>query len=125
MLAVASLFREAVQVTPPSDEVVSIVALPDELLQHIFKQVCNDVCNMIDPRAAVALSRAGHRMRAATQALDESNSRILTHLVAFFANATCFLRAFWSSTHKSFFRRAVFLLLPSALSPGGDTTQRC
>ena len=69
MLAVASLFREAVQVTPPSDEVVSIVTLPDELLQHIFKQVCNDVCNMIDPRAAVALSRAGHRMRAATQAL--------------------------------------------------------
>jgi len=69
MLAVASLFREAVQVTPPSDEVVSMVALPDELLQHIFKQVCNDVCNMIDPRAAVALSRAGHRMRAATQAL--------------------------------------------------------
>ena len=36
MLTVASLFREAVQVTPPSDEVVSMVALPDELLQHIF-----------------------------------------------------------------------------------------
>ena len=69
MLTVASLFREAVQVTPPSDEVVSMVALPDELLQHIFKQACNDACNVLDPRAAVALSRASHGIRAAAQAL--------------------------------------------------------
>ena len=48
---------------------VSMVALPDELLQHIFKQACNDACNVLDPRAAVALSRASHGIRAAAQAL--------------------------------------------------------
>ena len=42
MVSVASLFREAVQVAPAADEVdalpaVSMVALPNELLQHIFK----------------------------------------------------------------------------------------
>ena len=49
---VASLFRDAVQVTPAADEVdalVSMVALPDELLQHIFRQACN----VLEPRRAV------------------------------------------------------------------------
>ena len=44
MVVVASLFRDAVQVTPAADEVdalpaVSMDALPNELLQHIFKRV--------------------------------------------------------------------------------------
>ena len=48
---VVSLFREAVRVTPAANEVdalpvASMGALPDELLQHIFKQACN----VLDPR---------------------------------------------------------------------------
>ena len=71
---VASLFRDAVQVTPAVDEVgalpavsgaVSMVALPDELLQHIFKQACN----VLDPGLAVALSSVSNELRTATQAL--------------------------------------------------------
>ena len=63
MVSVASLFRDAVQVTPTFDGVdalpavsgaVSMVALPDELLQHIFKQACNS----LEPRPAVYLSSA-------------------------------------------------------------------
>ena len=63
MVIVASLFRDAVQVTPTFDGVdalpavsgaVSMVALPDELLQHIFKQACNS----LEPRPAVYLSSA-------------------------------------------------------------------
>eukprot|EP00964_Phaeocystis_antarctica_P157344 scaffold127482_cov66-Phaeocystis_antarctica.AAC.1 len=74
-VSVASLFRDAVQVTPVADEevdalpavsgVVSMLALPDELLQHIFKQACN----VLDPRLAVALSSASNELRTATQAL--------------------------------------------------------
>eukprot|EP00964_Phaeocystis_antarctica_P103613 scaffold68867_cov63-Phaeocystis_antarctica.AAC.2 len=63
---VASLSRGAVQVTPVIDRVdtlsvVSMVALPDELLQHIFKQACN----VLEPR--LALSSASHGLWAATQ----------------------------------------------------------
>eukprot|EP00964_Phaeocystis_antarctica_P097074 scaffold63262_cov64-Phaeocystis_antarctica.AAC.1 len=70
MGSVASLFRDAVQVTPAADEVdalpaVSMVALPNELLQHIFKQACN----VLEPRVAVALSSASHGLWASTQAL--------------------------------------------------------
>ena len=66
---VASRFRDAVQVTPAADEVVdallavSMVALPDELLQHIFRQACNP----LKPRRAVALSSASHGLWAVTQ----------------------------------------------------------
>ena len=67
---VASLFRDAVQVTPAANGVdalpaVSMVALPNELLQHIFKQACNP----LEPRLAVALSSACHGLRALTLAL--------------------------------------------------------
>ena len=70
MAIVASLFREAVQVTPVADEVdalpaVSMVALPNELLQHIFKQACNS----LEPRTAVYLSSANNELRTATEAL--------------------------------------------------------
>eukprot|EP00964_Phaeocystis_antarctica_P097664 scaffold63748_cov65-Phaeocystis_antarctica.AAC.1 len=74
MVSVASLFRDAVQVAPAADDVdalpavsgvVSMVALPDELLQHIFKQACN----VLDPGLAVALSSASNELRTATQAL--------------------------------------------------------
>ena len=46
-----ALPRGGVQVTPAADEVdalpvASMGALPDELLQHIFKQACN----VLDPR---------------------------------------------------------------------------
>ena len=44
-------------------EVASMVALPDELLQHIFRQACN----VLDPRCAVALSSASHGLWALTQ----------------------------------------------------------
>ena len=57
---------------PPSNEVdalvpeaSTVVALPDELLQHILKQEWN----VLDPRAAVAFSSASHGLWAATQAL--------------------------------------------------------
>ena len=65
---VASLFRDAVHVTPAADEVdalpaASMVALPDELLQHIFRQACN----VLEPRRAVALSSASHGLWAVTQ----------------------------------------------------------
>ena len=65
---VASLFRDAVQVTPMIDDedalpAVSMVALPDELLQHIFRQACN----ALEPRRAVALSSASHGLWAVTQ----------------------------------------------------------
>eukprot|EP00964_Phaeocystis_antarctica_P055233 scaffold32489_cov63-Phaeocystis_antarctica.AAC.3 len=77
MAIVASLFREAVQVTPAADEVdalpvvsgvsgaVSMVALPNELLQHIFKQACNS----LEPRLAVYLSSASNELRELMQAL--------------------------------------------------------
>eukprot|EP00964_Phaeocystis_antarctica_P025358 scaffold14247_cov67-Phaeocystis_antarctica.AAC.1 len=74
MVSVPSLFREAVQVTPVADGVDalpavsgvgSMVALPDELLQHIFTQLCN----VLDPRAAVYLSSVSNELRTATQAL--------------------------------------------------------
>ena len=54
---------------PPCDEVdtllpaVSMVALPTELLQHIFQQA-RDV---LDPRTAVALSGVSSELRTATQ----------------------------------------------------------
>ena len=71
MATVASRFRAAVyrciavQVTPAADEVdalpaASMVALPDELLQHIFRQACN----VLEPRVAVALSSASHGLWA-------------------------------------------------------------
>ena len=46
MATVASLFRDAVQVIPAAEQVdalpaASMVALPDELLRHIFRQACN------------------------------------------------------------------------------------
>ena len=68
MAIVASLFRDAVQVTPAADDedalpAVSMVALPDELLQHIFRQACN----ALEPRRAVALSSASHGLWAVTQ----------------------------------------------------------
>ena len=66
MATVASLYRDAVQVTPAAGEVdalVSMVALPDELLQHIFRQACNP----LEPRRAVALSSASHGLWALTQ----------------------------------------------------------
>ena len=57
---------------PPSNEVdalvpeaSTVVALPDELLQHILKQEWN----VLDPRAAVAFSSASHGLWAATEAL--------------------------------------------------------
>ena len=56
-------------VMPPSDEVdalqpaVSMVALPSELLQHLFQQA-RDV---LDPRTAVALSGVSSELRRATQ----------------------------------------------------------
>ena len=71
--AVTSRFRDAVQVTPPPDEVdalplvVSMVDLPDELLEHIFKHVYN----CLDPRVAVALSSVCNALRTATRALLE------------------------------------------------------
>ena len=70
MGVVASLFHDAVQVTPAADEVdalpaVSMDALPNELLQHIFKQACNP----LEPHLAVYLSSASHGLRALTQAL--------------------------------------------------------
>ena len=68
MATVASRFRDAVQVTPATDDedalpAVSMVALPDELLQHIFRQACN----VLEPRRAVALSSASHGLWALTQ----------------------------------------------------------
>ena len=42
-----------------------MVALPNELLQHIFKQACN----VLDPGLAVALSSASNELRVSTQAL--------------------------------------------------------
>ena len=57
------------QLTPPSEDALpeasTVVALPDELLQLIFKQACN----VLDPGAAVAFSSASHGLWAATQAL--------------------------------------------------------
>ena len=55
---------------PPSEvdallEASTVVALPDELLQHILKQEWN----VLNPRAAVAFSSASHGLWAATQAL--------------------------------------------------------
>ena len=55
---------------PPSEvdallEASTVVALPDELLQHILKQEWN----VLDPRAAVAFSSASHGLWTATQAL--------------------------------------------------------
>ena len=55
MASVASLFRSAMQVTPTADEevdalpTISMVALPDELLQHIVRQACNP----LDPSVAI------------------------------------------------------------------------
>ena len=68
MATVASLFRDAVQVTPAAEQVdalpaASMVALPDELLRHIFRQACN----VLEPRCAVALSSASHGLWALTQ----------------------------------------------------------
>ena len=68
MATVASRFRAAVQVTPAADDedalpAVSMVALPDELLQQIFRQACN----VLEPRQAVALSSASHGLWALTQ----------------------------------------------------------
>ena len=68
MATVASRFRDAVQVTPAADDedvlpAASMVALPDELLQHIFRQACN----ALEPRHAVALSSASHGLWAVTQ----------------------------------------------------------
>ena len=56
--------------TPPSEvdavpEASTVVCLPDELLQLIFKQACN----VLDPGAAVSLSSASHGLWTATQAL--------------------------------------------------------
>eukprot|EP00964_Phaeocystis_antarctica_P005138 scaffold2801_cov63-Phaeocystis_antarctica.AAC.3 len=42
-----------------------MVALPNELLQHIFKQACNS----LEPRTAVYLSSANNELRTATEAL--------------------------------------------------------
>ena len=84
MVSVASLFRDAVRVTPVADGVDalpavsgvgSMVALPDELLQHIFKQACN----VLDPGVAVALSSASNELRTATQALLPVPRRVLKH----------------------------------------------
>ena len=68
MAIVASLFCDAVQVTPAADDedvlqAILMVALPDELLQHIFKQACN----VLEPRRAVGLSSASHGLWALTQ----------------------------------------------------------
>ena len=68
MATVASLFRDAVQVTPAAEQVdalpaASMVALPDELLRHIFRQACS----VLEPRCAVALSSASHGLWALTQ----------------------------------------------------------
>ena len=60
--------RDAMEVIPAADEVdapaVSVVALPNELLQHIFSQLCN----VLDPGDAVAFSSASSELRALTQA---------------------------------------------------------
>eukprot|EP00964_Phaeocystis_antarctica_P016363 scaffold9046_cov64-Phaeocystis_antarctica.AAC.6 len=66
------------KVTPAADEVdalpvVSMVALPNELLQHIFKQACNS----LEPRLAVALSSASHGLWA----LDTSTTHL--HLLLY------------------------------------------
>ena len=68
MATVASRFRDAVQVTPAADDedalpAILMVALPDELLQHIFRLACN----VLEPHAAVALSSASHGLWALTQ----------------------------------------------------------
>ena len=68
MATVASLFRDAVQVIPAAEQVdalpaASMVALPDELLRHIFRQACS----VLEPRCAVALSSASHGLCALTQ----------------------------------------------------------
>ena len=68
MATVASLFRDAVQVIPAAEQVdalpaASMVALPDELLQHIFRQACN----VLEPRISVTLSSASHGLWALTQ----------------------------------------------------------
>eukprot|EP00964_Phaeocystis_antarctica_P006807 scaffold3683_cov45-Phaeocystis_antarctica.AAC.2 len=70
MVIVASLFHDAVQVRPVVDEmdalpVVSMLALPDELLQHIFKQAYNP----LEPHIAVYLNSASHGLWASTQVL--------------------------------------------------------
>ena len=49
---------DAVQLPPA----VSLVALPDELQRHIFKQACNP----LEPRTAVYLSGANHELWALT-----------------------------------------------------------
>ena len=64
-------FRAAMLVAPTADEevdalpTVSMVALPDELLQHIVRQACNP----LEPLVAVYLSSASHGLWALTPAL--------------------------------------------------------
>ena len=70
MIIVASLSRDAVQVPPTTDEVdalpaASMVALPDELLKHIF--LFRQACNVLEPRISVTLSSASHGLWALTQ----------------------------------------------------------
>ena len=62
--------RDAMEVIPAADEVdapaVSVVALPNELLQHIFSQLCN----VLDPGIALAFGSVSNGLRTATQALQ-------------------------------------------------------
>ena len=71
MTSVALHFRAAMQAAPSADEevdalpTISMVALPDELLQHIVRQACNP----LEPRVAVYVSSASHGLWALTPAL--------------------------------------------------------
>ena len=66
--------RDAVEVIPAADEVdalrpaVSVVALPNELLQHVFSQLCN----VLDPGIALAFGSVSNGLRTATQALQRN-----------------------------------------------------
>ena len=76
MAALASRLRkrDAVQVIPAADEVdallpaVSVVALPNELLQHVFGRLCN----VLDPGIAMSFGSVSNGLRTATQALQQN-----------------------------------------------------